>query len=71
MPAGAVLDAGRVTAGVRSYVAVAGGIAAEPVLGSRSTDLLSGLGPSPLRDGDVLPVGDTGRETALPGAAPW
>ncbi|MCX4481036.1 biotin-dependent carboxyltransferase family protein [Streptomyces cellulosae] len=71
VPAGAVLDAGRVTAGVRSYVAVAGGIAAEPVLGSRSTDLLSGLGPSPLRDGDVLPVGDTGRETALPGAAPW
>ncbi len=30
-----------------------------------------GLGPSPLRDGDVLPVGDPGRETALPGAAPW
>ncbi|MER7868025.1 biotin-dependent carboxyltransferase family protein [Streptomyces cellulosae] len=71
VPAGAVLDAGRVTAGVRSYVVVAGGIAAEPVLGSRSTDLLSGLGPSPLRDGDVLPVGDPGRETALPGAAPW
>ncbi|MET9309418.1 biotin-dependent carboxyltransferase family protein [Streptomyces cellulosae] len=71
VPAGAVLDAGGVTAGVRSYVAVAGGVAAEPVLGSRSTDLLSGLGPSPLRDGDVLRVGDSGREPALPGAAPW
>ena len=71
VPAGAVLDAGGVTAGVRSYVAVAGGVAAEPVLGSRSTDLLSGLGPSPLRDGDVLRVGDSGREPALPGVAPW
>jgi allophanate hydrolase subunit 2 len=29
----------------------------EPVLGSRSADLLSGLGPAPLRAGDRLPVG--------------
>ncbi|WP_320782087.1 biotin-dependent carboxyltransferase family protein [Streptomyces sp. CRN 30] len=74
VPAGAVLDAGAVTAGVRSYLAVAGGVAAEPVLGSRSADLLSGLGPAPLRDGDVLPVGSTGTPvppTALPVAAPW
>src|SRR5207302_923745 len=28
-----------------------------PVLGSRSTDLLSGLGPPPLTDGTVLPLG--------------
>ncbi|MGZ0235615.1 allophanate hydrolase subunit 2 family protein, partial [Streptomyces sp. CPS1] len=47
VPAGAVLDAGTVTAGLRSYVAVAGGVAVAPVLGSRSTDLLSGLGPEP------------------------
>jgi biotin-dependent carboxylase-like uncharacterized protein len=71
VPAGAVLEAGAVTAGVRSYVAVAGGIAAEPVLGSRSTDLLSGLGPQPLRDGDVVPVGTPARPVALPVAAPW
>ncbi|MEV4788219.1 biotin-dependent carboxyltransferase family protein [Streptomyces tuirus] len=71
VPAGAVLNAGAVTAGVRSYLAVAGGIAAEPVLGSRSTDLLSGLGPSPLCDGDVLPLGAPARQPALPGAAPW
>ncbi|WP_254909753.1 biotin-dependent carboxyltransferase family protein, partial [Micromonospora sp. NBS 11-29] len=32
-------------------------IAVEPVLGSRSTDTLSGLGPPPLRDGDRLPLG--------------
>ena len=33
------------------------GVAAE--LGSRSTDLLSGLGPAPLASGDRLPVGPT------------
>ncbi|MEU2309766.1 biotin-dependent carboxyltransferase family protein [Streptomyces misionensis] len=71
VPAGAVLDAGTVTAGLRSYVAVAGGVAVAPVLGSRSTDLLSGLGPEPLRAGDVLPLGDPTGRTALPGAAPW
>lgn len=43
--------------GLRSYLAVRGGIAVDPVLGSRSTDTLSGLGPGPLRAGDVLPVG--------------
>jgi biotin-dependent carboxylase-like uncharacterized protein len=57
VPAGAVVEIGRATAGVRSYVAVAGGIDVEPVLGSRSTDTLSGLGPPRLRDGQVLPVG--------------
>ncbi|MDT0609140.1 5-oxoprolinase subunit C family protein [Streptomyces lancefieldiae] len=71
VPAGAVLNVGTATAGVRSYVAVAGGIAAEPVLGSRSTDLLSGLGPDPLRDGDVVPVGAPAGTVALPVAAPW
>ncbi|MFF7596982.1 5-oxoprolinase subunit C family protein [Streptomyces mirabilis] len=57
VPAGALLDIGPALAGVRSYVAVAGGVAVDPVLGSRSTDLLSGLGPPPLTDGTVLPLG--------------
>ncbi|MEU3618743.1 biotin-dependent carboxyltransferase family protein [Streptomyces sp. NPDC006872] len=57
VPAGAVLDVGPAVRGVRAYVAVAGGIAVEPVLGSRSTDLLSGLGPAPLTAGAVLPLG--------------
>jgi biotin-dependent carboxylase-like uncharacterized protein len=57
VPAGAVVEVGRATAGVRSYLAVAGGIEVEPVLGSRSTDTLSGLGPPRLTDGQVLPVG--------------
>ncbi|MET7652738.1 MULTISPECIES: biotin-dependent carboxyltransferase family protein [unclassified Streptomyces] len=55
--AGAVLDVGPAVTGVRAYVAVAGGVIVEPVLGSRSTDLLSGLGPPPLTDGTVLPLG--------------
>ncbi|MFJ3335608.1 biotin-dependent carboxyltransferase family protein [Streptomyces sp. NPDC086766] len=63
VPAGALLEVGAAVAGVRSYVAVRGGVAVEPVLGSRSTDLLSGLGPAPLTDGAVLPLG---RPTGVP-----
>ncbi|MGW0874648.1 5-oxoprolinase subunit C family protein [Streptomyces sp. NPDC002740] len=55
--AGTLLDIGPAVSGVRTYVALAGGIIVEPVLGSRSTDLLSGLGPAPLADGTVLPLG--------------
>jgi biotin-dependent carboxylase-like uncharacterized protein len=43
--------------GVRCYLAVSGGIAVEPELGSRSRDVLSEIGPAPLRPGDVLPLG--------------
>ncbi|WDO09510.1 biotin-dependent carboxyltransferase family protein [Streptomyces murinus] len=57
VPAGELLEVGAVSAGVRGYVAVRGGIAVEPVLGSRATDLLSGLGPAPLAEGTVLPLG--------------
>ncbi|AIA02223.1 antagonist of KipI [Streptomyces noursei] len=57
VPAGAVLELGAATHGVRCYLACAGGITVEPVLGSRATDLLSGLGPEPLADGTVLPLG--------------
>ncbi len=57
LPAGAVLEVGAAAAGVRCYLAVRGGFAVAPVLGSRSADLLSGLGPAPLRAGDRLPVG--------------
>ncbi len=57
VPAGGVLDLGRCRDGVRAYISIRGGLAVEPTLGSRSRDLLTGLGPPPLRDGDVLPVG--------------
>ncbi|MDR7383748.1 urea amidolyase family protein [Promicromonospora iranensis] len=56
------------TRGVRVYVAVRGGIDVPPVLGSRSTDVLAGLGPEPLGAGDVLPVGVPAR--GLPAAGP-
>jgi KipI family sensor histidine kinase inhibitor len=59
VPNGATLTVGTPATGVRSYLAVRGGVAVAPVLGSRSADTLSGLGPSPLRAGDRLPVGGT------------
>ncbi|MFP5335997.1 MAG: biotin-dependent carboxyltransferase family protein, partial [Actinomycetes bacterium] len=43
--------------GLRTYLAVRGGVAVEEVLGSRSTDVLAGLGPPVVQPGDVLPVG--------------
>jgi biotin-dependent carboxylase-like uncharacterized protein len=54
---GEVLEVGGCRNGARVYISVRGGIDVEPVLGSRSTDLLSGLGPPLLREGDVLPIG--------------
>ncbi len=44
-------------AGARGYLAVRGGVAVEPVLGSRSRDVLAALGPEPLAAGDLLPIG--------------
>ncbi|MFD5526224.1 MULTISPECIES: biotin-dependent carboxyltransferase family protein [Streptomyces] len=67
LPAGAELEVGRAESGLRSYVAVRGGLAVPPVLGSRSTDLLSGLGPPVLSAGMTLPVGPPGPDP-VPGA---
>jgi biotin-dependent carboxylase-like uncharacterized protein len=57
MRAGQTLVVGAATSGLRSYLAFSGGVAAEPVLGSRSTDTLSGLGPPALSAGDRLRLG--------------
>ena len=57
--AGDELRLGPPATGLRTYVAVRGGLDVAPVLGSRSTDLLSGLGPPVVRAGDLLPVGTT------------
>ncbi|WP_067436121.1 5-oxoprolinase subunit C family protein [Nocardioides jensenii] len=57
MPDGATLRLGVPTSGLRSYLAVRGGFDVPPVLRSRSTDLLAGVGPDPLAEGTVLPVG--------------
>src|SRR3954447_19249746 len=56
--AGEVLEIGGYSSGVRLYVSVRGGIAVDPVLGSRATDLLTGLGPPQLQEGDVVPIGE-------------
>lgn len=59
--AGSVLDCGRASRGARGYLAIARGIAIEPVLGSASTDVNARLGPldgRALRDGDLLQIAD-------------
>jgi KipI family sensor histidine kinase inhibitor len=53
---GEVLELGTPDCGLRSYVAVRGGLEADVALGSRSTDTLSGLGPEPLAPGTAVPV---------------
>jgi len=52
--AGQLLHIGTARIGLRNYLAVRGGYAAEGVLGSASCDILSGLGPSPLSAGDAI-----------------
>ncbi|EST26313.1 hypothetical protein N566_23965 [Streptomycetaceae bacterium MP113-05] len=74
LPAGALLDVGPASYGVRTYIGFAGGVDAAPVLGSRATDLLSGLGPAPLANGDLLPLGTPhtpARRPAVPDVARW
>ena len=63
--AGEPISIGRALRGARAYLAVAGGIAVEPVLGSRSTFLpgrFGGLQGRQLRRGDVVPLA-TGSQT--------
>jgi biotin-dependent carboxylase-like uncharacterized protein len=57
VPAGAVVAVTMPRRGLRSYLAVRGGFAVTEVLGSRSTDRLSGIGPPRPAAGDVLPIG--------------
>lgn len=54
---GEVLRLGVPPRGLRSYVAVRGGLDVPEVLGSRSHDVLGGLGPAPLAEGHELAVG--------------
>jgi biotin-dependent carboxylase-like uncharacterized protein len=70
LPAGSVLALGTPRQGLRSYVAVRGGIDVPPVLGSRSTDTLSGLGPPPPAAGTMLPVGDLAGDEPFVDVAP-
>jgi len=54
---GQVLTLGAPPTGLRTYLAVRGGVDVMAVLGSRSTDTLSGVGPPRITPGVVLPVG--------------
>ncbi|MEY7849586.1 biotin-dependent carboxyltransferase family protein [Natrarchaeobius sp. A-rgal3] len=63
--AGQLLTTSFAENGVRSYLAVAGGVDTEPRMGSRSTYELIGLGGHEgrsLQEGDVLPIGDADNE---------
>lgn len=68
LPDGALLTIRTASDGLRIYLAVAGGMDVPAVLGSRSTDTLSGIGPAPLGAGDRIPVGELG-ESSAPGNA--
>jgi len=57
IPAGATLKLSAPSVGLRTYLAVRGGIDVPAVMGSRSTDTLSGVGPPALAAGDRLPIG--------------
>jgi antagonist of KipI len=66
---GARLRFGERRAGARATLAIRGGIAVVPVLGSRSTSLSSHMGPfdgRALRAGDVLPIGPTASSGVSP-----
>ncbi|WP_212723176.1 biotin-dependent carboxyltransferase family protein [Nocardioides jishulii] len=64
LAAGTEVVIGTPTHGLRTYVALAGAIDVAPVLGSRSTDTLAGVGPPVVRAGQVLPLGVPGRVPA-------
>lgn len=70
--AGAELHVDWFAHGARAYVAVRGGLDAREVLGSRSTDVLAGLGPERLRAGDELRVaGEPSAPIPLAVPASW
>ncbi|WP_307080399.1 5-oxoprolinase subunit B/C family protein [Arthrobacter pascens] len=56
---GEILTLGAPERGFRSYLAIRGGLEADAVLGSRSTDTMSGIGPAPLALGQDLAVGSS------------
>jgi biotin-dependent carboxylase-like uncharacterized protein len=62
---GQVLTLGRPAVGLRTYLSVRGGLAVDPVLGSRSRDTLSAIGAEPVVAGAVLPVGRPSGEPSV------
>jgi KipI family sensor histidine kinase inhibitor len=62
---GESLTVGAPALGLRTYLAVRGGFDVPSVLGSRSTDTMSGLGPAPLAAGTRVPVAPATERTAV------
>ncbi|GAA3774613.1 urea amidolyase family protein [Microbacterium kribbense] len=56
-PAGTELELDWFARGARAYLAVRGGIHADVVAGSQSTDMMAGLGRAPLAAGESIAVG--------------
>jgi biotin-dependent carboxylase-like uncharacterized protein len=67
---GARIVLGAPRRGLRTTLAVAGGIEVPPVLGSRSTDHAAGLGPPALAPGDMLQVGAAPPRAPFPAPSP-
>lgn len=67
---GETLRIGTPAVGLRTHVSVRGGFDVPAVLGSRATDTLSGIGPPPVKAGDLLPVGSPPRTFPIVDHAP-
>jgi biotin-dependent carboxylase-like uncharacterized protein len=70
VPAGVPVSLGQPSAGLRSYVAVRGGVVGNDVLGSASWDTMAHLGTPPLQSGDWLALGDAAAEAPATDLAP-
>ena len=71
VPVGEPIDVDPASGALWGYLAVRGGITVDAVLGSRSQDSRSDLGPPPVAAGTVLPVGpDPGTELVADLAPP-
>lgn len=68
--AGTDATLGAARTGLRTYLAVRGGFDVAPVLGSASTDVLSGLGPRPLLTGDSIGLAGRRARDPVVGFAP-
>ncbi|HXB75352.1 MAG TPA: biotin-dependent carboxyltransferase family protein [Candidatus Acidoferrales bacterium] len=65
--AGQTVRCGATQSGARCYLAVRGGIAALEVMGSASVHVMTGVGGRPLRQGDVIKIGNAAVRRPRPG----
>jgi biotin-dependent carboxylase-like uncharacterized protein len=70
VPAGGELRTGTALRGLRTYVAIRGGLDVPLVFGSASADQLTGLGPAPLQAGDQLDLGTQALDAPAVDVAP-